>query len=397
MISDREIAALSTEWSLRHDVIEKDYVLGWLLAGIAAHPALAGWVFKGGTCLRKCYFETYRFSEDLDFTIASGSDEPESLASVFAEIGPWIDEQCGIGLQVDERSFRRQVNRRGNPTTRGRLAFTGPMRSPSTPKVQLDLTTDELVAEPVVLRPIFHPYSDGAETWDGTQIVGETSAYGLVELFAEKLRALAERCRPRDLYDVVHTHRHPDLLGRAGDVHDALERKCEYVGIAAPTLDSILSSPHRQEIEQEWGNMLAHQLPQLPPFEQFWESLADVFEWLEGRRALPVLPHAVVPGADVDVSWRMPRTMVSWRESAPIELIRFAGANRLKIEVDYRAERGRQGPRLVSPLSFQRSRQGRLLLYLINDYGQLRSYGVDRIAGVSVTREPFDAPYAVEF
>ena len=397
MISDREVAALSAEWSLRHDVIEKDYVLGWLLAGIAAHPALVGWVFKGGTCLRKCYFETYRFSEDLDFTIASGSDEPENLAHVFAEIGQWIDEQCGLGLQVDERSFRRQVNRRGNPTTRGRLAFAGPMRSPSTPKVQLDLTTDELVADPVVLRPIFHPYSDGTQALDGTQIVGEVSAYGLVELFAEKLRALAERCRPRDLYDVVHTHRHPDLLGRAGDVHDTLERKCEYVGIGVPTLDSILSSPHGEEIEQEWGNMLAHQLPQLPPFEQFWESLADVFEWLEGRRALPVLPHAVVPGADVDESWRMPRTMVSWREAAPIELIRFAGANRLKIDVDYRAERGRQGPRLVSPLSFQRSRQGRLLLYVVNDRGQLRSYGVDRIAAVSVTREPFDAPYLVEF
>lgn len=25
-------------------------------------------IFKGGTCLRKCYFEDYRFSEDLDFT-----------------------------------------------------------------------------------------------------------------------------------------------------------------------------------------------------------------------------------------------------------------------------------------------------------------------------------------
>lgn len=27
------------------------------------------WVFKGGTCLKKCYFETYHFSEDLDFTL----------------------------------------------------------------------------------------------------------------------------------------------------------------------------------------------------------------------------------------------------------------------------------------------------------------------------------------
>jgi predicted nucleotidyltransferase component of viral defense system len=36
-------------------------------------------------------------------------------------------------------------------------------------------------------------------------------AFGQVAewLFAEKLRALAQRCRPRDLYDVVHMHRHP--------------------------------------------------------------------------------------------------------------------------------------------------------------------------------------------
>jgi predicted nucleotidyltransferase component of viral defense system len=27
------------------------------------------WVFKGGACLKKCYFETYRFSEDLDFSL----------------------------------------------------------------------------------------------------------------------------------------------------------------------------------------------------------------------------------------------------------------------------------------------------------------------------------------
>lgn len=36
---------------------------------VNAHGELGeSWVFKGGTCLKKCYFETYRFSEDLDFT-----------------------------------------------------------------------------------------------------------------------------------------------------------------------------------------------------------------------------------------------------------------------------------------------------------------------------------------
>jgi predicted nucleotidyltransferase component of viral defense system len=61
VISRRELDALGGEWSLDISVIEKDYILGWLLAGIAQHPELATtWVFKGGTCLRKCYYETFR-------------------------------------------------------------------------------------------------------------------------------------------------------------------------------------------------------------------------------------------------------------------------------------------------------------------------------------------------
>ena len=70
MIDRREILDSATRHGLNPQIIEKDLVLGWILAGINRHPALAeSWVFKGGTCLKKCYFETYRFSEDLDFTL----------------------------------------------------------------------------------------------------------------------------------------------------------------------------------------------------------------------------------------------------------------------------------------------------------------------------------------
>ena len=51
------------------EVLELDYVLSWVLAGISQTPALRDTLaFKGGTALSKCYFEDYRFSEDLDFT-----------------------------------------------------------------------------------------------------------------------------------------------------------------------------------------------------------------------------------------------------------------------------------------------------------------------------------------
>ena len=65
MIPHGEILALRGEWKLRADVIEKDYVLGWMLAAIAQQPEFANtWVFEGGTCLRKCSYETYQFSEE---------------------------------------------------------------------------------------------------------------------------------------------------------------------------------------------------------------------------------------------------------------------------------------------------------------------------------------------
>jgi len=70
LIDRREILDIATQTSLTPHVVEKDYVLGWMLAGIYAHEELAeSWIFKGGTCLKKCFFETYRFSEDLDFTL----------------------------------------------------------------------------------------------------------------------------------------------------------------------------------------------------------------------------------------------------------------------------------------------------------------------------------------
>jgi Nucleotidyl transferase AbiEii toxin, Type IV TA system len=57
MIDKREILEAASSFSLLPNIVEKDYVLGWILAGIDAHEELAeSWVFKGGTCLKKCYF-----------------------------------------------------------------------------------------------------------------------------------------------------------------------------------------------------------------------------------------------------------------------------------------------------------------------------------------------------
>jgi predicted nucleotidyltransferase component of viral defense system len=110
MISKNEINDLSASLGLSLDVIEKDYVLGWVLAGINNDAELRdNWVFKGGTCLKKCFFETYRFSEDLDFTLKKESQLSSDFLEVrFTAISEWVYENSGIELPVTEMDFKER-------------------------------------------------------------------------------------------------------------------------------------------------------------------------------------------------------------------------------------------------------------------------------------------------
>jgi hypothetical protein len=142
--------------------------------------------------------------------------------------------------------------------------------------------------------------------------------------------------------------------------------------------------------------MLGHQLPRpLPPFVTFWSALDDVFAWLAGRR--PRMLNRAPHDGGLDPSWYPPSAIVSWRRGVQLEPIRYAGANRLKIEIDYRAEQGRQGPRLVEPYELRRTEDGDLVLLVVNDRGQPRTYRVDRIAAVRPTDKPFTPRYVVAF
>ena len=125
MIDRSEVLSVAAELSLSPDVVEKDYVLGWLLAGIYAHEDLAPvWIFKGGTCLKKCYFETYRFSEDLDFTLINPSHlDADLLGHAFREIAAWLYEETGIEIPADELRFKVYTNRRGGLSVEAGLQF----------------------------------------------------------------------------------------------------------------------------------------------------------------------------------------------------------------------------------------------------------------------------------
>lgn len=390
MITLIELREWAREWSLRDDIVEKDYVLGWLLWGIASHTAIGqNWVFKGGTCLKKCYFETYRFSEDLDFTVLeNGPHDPTRLREVFEEIADRIYEESGIEIPRDHIRFEAYRTGAGARAVEGRLYYSGP-RKPGgdLPRIKIDLTIDEVVVTDPVNREIVHPYSDGLPG------LPRVACYSLPEIFAEKLRALAERCLPRDLFDVINIFRRSDLRHTPDGIRGILQQKCLYKEMPITTLATIERSPRRPELETEWENMLAHQLPELPPLDPFLAELAELFGWLEERRVEPEpLPAFPVPG-DVEPTWSPPATVSTWGLGVPLESIRFAGANRLCIDLGY------QGTvRRVEPYSLWQTNDGYLILSAVRrDSREPRSYRVDRIESVKVTKEPFTPIYPVEF
>jgi len=54
---------------VRRDLIEKDMIISKILFYLMQDKDFShNYAFKGGTCLIKCYFGYYRFSEDMDFT-----------------------------------------------------------------------------------------------------------------------------------------------------------------------------------------------------------------------------------------------------------------------------------------------------------------------------------------
>lgn len=86
---------------------------------------------------------------------------------------------------------------------------------------------------------------------------------------------------------------------------------------------------------------------------------------------MPVGRELIEPG------WVAPPTITRWPDGAPLEQIRFAGANHLLVDLAYQGSR-----RLIEPYALRRSRAGNLFVYTIKaQTGEVRAYRADRIEG----------------
>ncbi len=130
MIEKNEILKLAEVLDLQNDTVEKDYVLGWMLYGINKHQSLSqNWLFKGGTSLKKCFFETFRFSEDLDFTLIDQNQMTESfLLKTFKEIADIIYESVGIEFSKEMFKFKIIQKEKGKLSAQGQIHYNGPLR-----------------------------------------------------------------------------------------------------------------------------------------------------------------------------------------------------------------------------------------------------------------------------
>ncbi len=385
MIANQEAKNLVTECGLRDDVVEKDYVIGWVLWGIGSDPDLSThWAFKGGTSLKKCFIETWRFSEDLDFTIIPGGpDKPETIEPIIKRILERVHDESGIDFSIKAPVFKHADK---HLYTEGRIYYRGPRNAPSATSIKLDISGSEKIVRPTVLREISHPYTDSLPK------PAKVRCYSFEEVFAEKLRAMGERGRPRDLYDIVHLFRRKDLRAEPQLIKNVLQEKCESKGVPIPTLDSIQNASTKIELTSEWENMLGHQLQTLPPFEQFWDELPSIFDWLNGV-SVPALIAAMKADKDEDLTWSPPPMVWQWGLGVPLESVRFAAVNHLCVELGYD-----HSVRLIEPYSLRRTKDGHLILHAIKvETGEPRAYRVDRIESIKVAKRTFKPRYEIEF
>lgn len=386
MIRKQHILDRAAEWGLQPHVVEKDYVLGWLLAAFGMNEASSRtWAFKGGTCLKKCFFETYRFSEDLDFSLMpAAAYDDVSIHAVLADVASRTTELSGIEIPIEQIVLQSKTDKLGRPNFRGKLAYKGPLAMPNWPRVLLDITRHEVVVAPPVRRTIFHPYPDALP--DGAGVL----SYSMEELYAEKTRALLERTRPRDLYDVAHLWERRTEVD-LDVVHAIFARKCAAKSIPTPSAAALIAAVRGSaELRADWVTMLSHQLPKLPLVDSLLDRLDELLGWIEGPGPLPAALAAVkLAAGHVVVAVRGGQY---WGGGARLEQVRFAGANRLMIEFTYNGKRRR-----AEPYSFRRKGTGNLLLFAWEDGGTtIKSFNTAEMRDIQATDLPFTPRFLVE-
>ena len=268
MIPQRNISLLSNRLArgggrrIPEAVLERDYCLAWFLAGLSRSPLHADLVFKGGTALKRCYFGDYRFSEDLDFTLAS--DLPiEAIQEALEEAYSEVQRASGIVFRYSREHRKKHLN-----SHTFYLAYEGPLPASSPKEVKVDITIRERFVCPLQERPILRGYDEYEDLPDDRPV----QVYALDEIAVEKIAALTDRARnePRDLYDIwfLISNGHVDLAMLVPEI----DSKLEFRGRTREGLDEDLVRKQKR-FQKLWSARLAAQMATLPEFDEVFRSV----------------------------------------------------------------------------------------------------------------------------
>ena len=190
----KELRERSKEWGVPMETVDKDWVIGHYLNGLYQDEFLKeNLIFKGGTSLRKLYFENYRFSEDLDFSSVKARLAKNEVLSSLRLVQEKIYQEVGIAygpISNDDHIFKDLLM-----GYKFDLPFWGinhPTRKSVNPNrwttsIKIEISLKEKVLLPPFVSTLSHPYSDKH------RVTAQVKGYQLEEVFVEKLRALLQR------------------------------------------------------------------------------------------------------------------------------------------------------------------------------------------------------------
>lgn len=180
--------------------LEKDYYLTLILSKI--NEFCEELIFKGATCLSKVYYNYYRLSEDLDFTMALPQNNV-TRGKRRKCIQPIKDKINKFAKQFD-MSIENSDDAGHNESKQYVYYFVyKSVLRPVNAKIKFEIGLRFNPYDPVEEQQIQHVFLNpftGKPLFDG----GKVKCLSLNELVSEKLRAgaLRKKIAPRDFYDI---------------------------------------------------------------------------------------------------------------------------------------------------------------------------------------------------
>lgn len=241
--------------------IEKNYVLSWILIGIAESKLYDILSFKGGTALKKFYFPNYRFSEDLDFTLLK-KISIEELDKMLQEIYAIVLEKSNIGLALKNKETHTDA-------FTFFLNFSGPLGADiKRGEIKTDFTVNEKLINQTVVKILLREYDEYQDIPDNTKL----KIYPLEEIFIEKFLSILNPSRnePRDLYDLWFLVSNKCL--EFENLGIQIKEKGIYKNMASfNILEVLIRKEHNYK--SLWKTRLDKQMIDLPHFDRVYREL----------------------------------------------------------------------------------------------------------------------------